>query len=427
MSEHADWSNICSRVDTCALTGAAAFFTGIKGGEVLVNGPLWCYFYALRHLEKSSCRLGERFHGSQPDSNAVVYGTEECLTEALEYIKTNRQPSVLLIENSCSVSLIGDDLEGIAAKAKLPFPVVGMDSGGLNGGFAEGYSKASLRLWHYLNVPDIKRKCQDGINLLGCTPAYFNGKNDLKEIKRILTNAGYKIIAAPGAESDLETLQKVPAAQLNIVINEELGLATAQYLQERYGTPYLVAGLPYGLQGTMRWLEKIAAALPADLENVRQECAVASEEFLAVINEARSVWGELWFDQIIVAAPGTTALCLAQALREEWADTEKMTVICQNAVTQIAQPLEADEILTAGQNGKKIEQVLQQADNVLLVGSSSESSFLLRAGKKFYACNIAYPIQDELLLASAPFVGIRGAGHMLQRLWNLKIKSQLLY
>ena len=51
MSETAEWGNVCSRVDTCALTGAAAFFTGIKGAEVLVNGPLWCYFYALRTLK----------------------------------------------------------------------------------------------------------------------------------------------------------------------------------------------------------------------------------------------------------------------------------------------------------------------------------------------------------------------------------------
>lgn len=26
MSETAEWGNVCSRVDTCALTGAAAFF-----------------------------------------------------------------------------------------------------------------------------------------------------------------------------------------------------------------------------------------------------------------------------------------------------------------------------------------------------------------------------------------------------------------
>ena len=35
------WENICSRADTCALTGAAAFFSGIPKSEVLVNGPLY--------------------------------------------------------------------------------------------------------------------------------------------------------------------------------------------------------------------------------------------------------------------------------------------------------------------------------------------------------------------------------------------------
>ena len=40
------WGNICERVDTCALTGAAAFAAGIKDAKILANGPLWCYFYA---------------------------------------------------------------------------------------------------------------------------------------------------------------------------------------------------------------------------------------------------------------------------------------------------------------------------------------------------------------------------------------------
>ena len=151
------------------------------------------------------------------------------------------------------------------------------------------------------------------------------------------------------------------------------------------------------------------------------------EELLAAVNEARCTWGELWFDKIIVAAPGTTAFCIAQTLREEWADTEKLTVICQNTLKDLRGPVEADEILLAEKDSKKIEQILQQADNTLILGSSSESSVLLREGKKFWCCNIAYPVQDEVLLATAPFAGIRGAGHMLQRLWNLKIKTQLPY
>ena len=338
-----------------------------------------------------------------------------------------RKPSILLIENSCSVSLIGDDIEGIASKANLSFPVVGMDSGGLNGGFAEGYSKASLRLWQHLDLPEIKIKCCLGVNLLGCTTAYFNGKNDIKEIKRILEIANYKIIAVPGAGSDLEVLQKVPVAQLNIVINEELGLESARYLKERYGTPYVVAGMPYGLIGTLRWLEKIADFLPTNLEKIREECNKVRDELLTAVNEARCTWGELWFNKIIVAAPASTAFGLAQALREEWADTEKLIVICQNTIKELPLPAEADEILLAQKDSKKIEQLLQQSDDTLVLGSSSESSVLVREAKKFFCCNIAYPVQDEVLFTTTPFAGVRGTEHMLQRLWNLKIKAQLPY
>ncbi|MFQ9936894.1 MAG: hypothetical protein ACLRXQ_13875 [Phascolarctobacterium faecium] len=102
---------------------------------------------------------------------------------------------------------------------------------------------------------------------------------------------------------------------------------------------------------------------------------------------------------------------------------QKIDIICQNTLKGGA----ADEILLAEKDSKKIEQILQQSDNTLILGSSSESSVLLREGKKFWCCNIAYPVQDEVLLATAPFAGIRGAGHMLQRLWNLKIKTQLPY
>ena len=81
------WENICERVDTCALTGAAAFVASIPKAEILANGPLWCYFYALRHLEASEHSIAQRFHGSQPDNNAIVYGSRRGWEEAKDAIE----------------------------------------------------------------------------------------------------------------------------------------------------------------------------------------------------------------------------------------------------------------------------------------------------------------------------------------------------
>ncbi len=424
------WGDICERVDTCALTGAAAFAAGIQGAEVLANGPLWCYFYALRHLEHVEYDMAERFHGSQPDNNAVVFGSEKYLLAALKrLLQRERQPQLLLIESSCSMSLIGDDLDGIAAKAQLPFPFVTMDCGGMLGGFAEGYAKAGVKI--------LDRLADDGVglqklavNVLGCTDFYLNGAADREEICRLLAKGGYTVNSVPGGSCGIAGLRGVGATQLNIVVNEELGLPLAEYLQRRFGTPYVLAGVPYGVQGTLRWLECINAALPAPgLDALRQEGASLREYLTGWINETHSLWGSMWFDTALVSAQQTIALCMAQALRDEWADMARLIVLCQRRLPRSGADNycgAADEVHELGCGELRLEELLQDAGKMLLLGSSSESSLLYRRhGYNFLNCNIAFPANDEIFLTRQPFAGFNGCRYMLQRLWNAYIGKRL--
>ncbi len=428
MSKQANWGDICHRVDTCALTGAGAFVAGIPHSEILVNGPLWCYFYALRYLERADFTMSERFFGSQPDNTAVVYGAEQNILEALENItKAGRKPELLLVESSCSLSLIGDDLAGIARKAQLPFPVVTMDCGGMVGGFAEGYVKAGQKVFDALLPKQAEAAHPLGINLIGQTPFYLQGAADTAELKRILTLAGYEVLAAPGSGSSVSELKKVSAASLNVVTNVELGLPLAKYLERKYGTPYLVCGLPYGVEGTLTWIEKINAALPApQLEAVRSEAARQRAYLLSRTNEARLLWGSIWFDEVIVSAAPTVALGLAQALRTEWADMGKLTVICQQPPEQEVFCDAADAIYSVGTDDTAIAACLAEYDNVLLLASSSESSVLYRREQCSFAnCNIAYPANDEVFICQQPMVGFAGSAYLLERLWNIFVAGRL--
>lgn len=423
-----NWTNICNRVDTCALTGAAAFVAGIAGSEVLVNGPLWCYFYALRYLERADCSMSLRIRGSQPDNNAVVYGAEKYIVQALQNLVAEQQkPSVLLLESSCSMSLIGDDLAGIVKKEQLPFPVVTMDCGGMIGGFAEGYARAAKKSLEALVTAQPKERKALAVNLIGQTDYYLQGAADTRELRRILELAGYEVLTAPGSGSSLAELQQVGEAALNIVTNVELGLDVAKYLEKKYGTPYLAVGLPYGIKGTMRWLEKIHAALPCPLlAQVQAEADRLQHIVDAKNSEARLLWGSLWFDEVLVSAPTTQALCLAQALRTEWADMGRLTVVCQQSLREDFSCEAADAVLTVGRDDEAIEEYLNSCNNVLVLASSSESSVLYRRNDcKFIPFNIAYPAQDDIFFAQEPFVGFNGCLQLLQRLWN-KFSANLL-
>ncbi len=431
MSEKVPWSEVCRRPDTCALTGAAAFAAGIVGAKILVNGPLWCYFYALRYLERSEYHMAQRMQNSQPDGTSIVYGTEKCLVAALERLQKSGGPAELLfVENSCSVSLIGDDTEGIVGSLDLNCPFVTMDCGGLIGGFAEGWSRAAVRTLSKLSsaAPAPERKsCRPRLNLLGLTDFYFNGRADREELVRLLELAGYEVNCICGA-STAEELRSIASADLNVVCHEELGLEAARYLNKRYGLPYISPGLPYGCRGSVAWLEKVHYALPCPhLERARAEAEETEGRLTVWGNELSSVWGELWFDKALVAAPGTTAHCVAQALRCEWADLGELAVLPRQALQNSYCDC-ADKSHSAGEEEAALQDLCSSAEGqcLLLLGSSNESMELRRAGLFDSAvCNIAHPVSDEVLLIGEPFMGLRGSAHMQQRLWNAYIRRTL--
>lgn len=432
MSEGIRWSDVCQRVDSCALTGAAAFAGGIAGAKILINGPMWCYFYALRNLEHSVHDIAQRLQNSQPDGNAIVYGTEKYLTQAVErMLKDGGAAELLFVENSCSVSLIGDDTDGILRGLELDCPFVSMDCGGLLGGFAEGWSRACVQALAKLSGgrTDTYKQEQERprVNLLGVTDFYFNGRADRQELCRLLELAGYEINCVCGACTVAE-LRAVAQADLNIVCHEELGLAAARYLEKRYAMPYICAGLPYGCEGTISWLQRLDKVLPcAGMERAEAEAAAMRRYITVWNNEMNCLWGEIWFDKALVSAPGTAAQCLAQALRCEWANLGGLQVLCQHKLQESYCDC-ADVILTAGEDSYALNELCRPAagEGNLLLGSSSEAMELRRAGcSNYISSNIAYPVSDEVLLTETPFMGLKGSAYMQQRLWDAYIRQAL--
>ncbi|HEY3425197.1 MAG TPA: nitrogenase component 1 [Negativicutes bacterium] len=416
------WDNVCTQVNTCALTGAAAFFAGIPDAVMIVNGPLWCYFYALRHLEKSCTTVGTRFYCSQPDNNAVVYGTEDCLVDLLQFIRENSRPSVLLIENSCAIGLIGDDIAGIASQVKLPCPVICIDSGGLTGGYWEGYRAAAKA--YLAMMPLLKRSIVQPrtVNLLGCTIGYYNAANDIRELKRMLALAGYQVLACPGAGSSTAEIAAMTQAELNIVVHEELGLDLAHRLHQDYGMPYLSLLPPYGLEGSLTWLKTIGQKLSIDkqsLQFVQHEVDNLERQLRAATLEMLRIWGELCFESTLIAAPSSVALGMVPAVCCEWVDTGPLTTVVHDGIPAYPLPNGIDMVLDGSSDNAAIEHQLAGLAGGLLLASSNEKAILhQQAVEDVVWQNIALPVYDEVLLTDRPFMGLRGAGHMTERLWN---------
>lgn len=419
------WNDICNRTDSCALCGAAAWAAGIEKTQILVNGPLWCYFYAMRLLEYNDVGLAERMHMTQLDNTAIVYGSENAIREGIDRILETGNPELLFVENNCSAGLIGDDLLGMVRSFNLGIPCVAMDSGGTIGCFAEGFSKACIKtLELFLDAKKSANINPIKINLLGMTPYYYNGKADMEELARILRIAGYEV----NCLDSVSAIKSVREAALNIVCHEELGLEIAGYLQSEYAMNYICPGLPYGCYGTREWIKAIHKSLPApNLEAVLNEIDKMEFYLTKKNSEIATLWNPLAFDKVFMAGTGTVVQCMADALRKEWLDTDELVIISQHKLKKQYCSL-VDRIVYADDGNYTVAKLFasEKDESCLLLGSSNEYMEVRMESNKFIPrIHISLPAVDGALLNQVPYMGIKGSANMLQHLWNCFIEMKL--
>ena len=400
-------------MESCALTGAAAFFAGLRGCAVVVNGPLWCYLFTQRHIEQTQSDISHRMKCTQLDNDAIVFGAEEYLREALQ-AHIEHPPALLAVISGSSASLIGDDVGAIARAAGVTCPVVAIDSGGLIGSFADGWARASCATLDVL-LRETQGEVRRGVNLIGMTSSYYNGENDVRELVRLLTGAGYEVRHVFGCDMPPESIGDLSQAELNIVVHDELGLAAAKHIEQHCGTPYIAPLPPYGRAGTKRWLAAIFSALPPVRgEDAMEEIAAAERRDFLRINDLKNTWGELLFDTALIRAPRSSAWGLAEALRTEWADVRHLAVAAQVREDATAVKI-ADEQL-AETDTARAQGVLAAMERGLLMGSSSES--VLADPRRMLYIPVSYPVVDRLHISDQPFMGLRGARHIEDMLWN---------
>lgn len=76
---------------------------------------------------------------------------------------------------------------------------------------------------------------------------------------------GMKKLCVMTSDTSVEQIENMGGAHINLVIRQE-GEPAAKQLNKRFGTPYLLAR-PYGIEGTLEWIDKIAKISGLTLDN----------------------------------------------------------------------------------------------------------------------------------------------------------------
>lgn len=203
----------------------------------------------------------------------AIFGGEQSLRQCLRYAAEQYAPQYIVVANSCTAGVIGDDIESICQEEEallgikiFPFTCSGL----MNGAFDTGVFEAALRLLEYYSKPQPKEKGL--VTLMGIMDTSKN--MELSYLKRLLEGLGLKINCCYPGFAKVEEIKHILGSEA-ILLCSRYNMSNlsyrkiAHYLQEKHAMKLIDLPDPCGHGPVMSWLEELGKELAVPAERIR--------------------------------------------------------------------------------------------------------------------------------------------------------------
>ena len=350
------------------------------------------------------------------DEDDVVMGWEDKLIAAIKEVDRLYHPRLLAIVATGVTSVIGLDLDGIADeyRGEIQAKLITFPGGGFRGSYRYGIEEVFSSLANnVVRVPDTRNNAL--VNILGVTVDTFNHVSDLHEIERLLGLLGLRINTVFTQHTNVESIEKLGEAGLNLVLYDT-GIEVARFLEQSFGIPW-VYGMPFGIKGTIQWLETVAEKIDAQIDRA----AIADD--LKKYGQTMSVFTSFMkpFDRLRIGVSGTNEYVkgLTYFLKQECGIDVKLAVIRDvkpdvNNVQEL-QSAGVDDILVDPEVDM-LKSSIQKHRLHVFWGNTYELKTAVNVPIKIHA---AFPSFDYVNFHDGtPFLGFKGNGYLIQTLVN---------
>ncbi|MBX9468737.1 MAG: ferredoxin:protochlorophyllide reductase (ATP-dependent) subunit B [Rhizobium sp.] len=178
------------------------------------------------------------------------------------------KPDALLVGASCTAELLQDDPAGLAKTLDVGIPVVPLELPSYqkkeNWGAAETFYRLVRNFTGGLERPT--EIAANSCNILGPSALGFRNRDDVTEIRRLLTANGIDVRVVAPLGATVADLARLPQAAFNIVLYPEIGDSAARYLKKTFGMPF-ISTIPIGVGATHTFLREVRALAGLPEEN----------------------------------------------------------------------------------------------------------------------------------------------------------------
>ena len=261
---------------SCSLAGAYGTTLGINGGVPILHSGAGC---GVGQLFGTLYAGGQAAGGNEGGTSTpcsclveehVIFGGEEKLRNLIQSTTELFNGELFVVISGCVPSLIGDDVDAVVGEFRDKVPIVHVKAPGFSGNSYEGYELFLEAIVDQLLTEKPKQKKL--VNILGVVPYnHVFWKGELTTVKKLLADIGIEANVIFTEPNGLESIDKIPSAEYNIVLSPWNGHRAAKKLEDKFGIPFIsFPGVPIGPKQTGEFLRTVAEKLDVPSDEVEE-------------------------------------------------------------------------------------------------------------------------------------------------------------
>ncbi|MGL4499262.1 MAG: ferredoxin:protochlorophyllide reductase (ATP-dependent) subunit B, partial [Planktothrix sp.] len=364
------------------------------------------------------------------DRNVLARGSQEKVVDNIVRKDREEHPDLILLTPTCTSSILQEDLHNFVERAQLDSKgdVMLADVNHYRFNELQAADRTLQQIVHFYmekakkkgDIPEGKTE-KPSVNIIGISTLGFHHHHDCTELKRLMVDLGIEINEVIPEGASVKNLKTLPRAWFNLVPYRELGLMTAKYLEEEFGTPY-VDITPMGVVETARCIRKIQQVINAQGANVdyseyidNQTLYVSQAAWFSRSIDCQNLTGK----KAVVFGDNTHAAAMTKILAREMG----IHVVCAGTYCkydadwfkeQVSEY--CDEVLISEDNGQ-IADMIARIEPSAIFGTQMER----HVGKRLdIPCGvIASPIHiQNFPIGYKPFLGYEGTNQITDLIYN---------
>ena len=410
--------------------GTLRIASSFKNVHAIMHAPIGDDYFNVMRSMLSRERDFTPVTTSVVDRNVLARGSQEKVVDNIVRKDAEEHPDLIVLTPTCTSSILQEDLHNFVERAQLEAKgdVMLADVNHYRYNELQAADRTLDQIVQYYIEKARKRgelaegkTAKPSVNIIGTTALGFHNNHDCTELKRLMADLGIEVNTLIPEGASVNDLKKMSQAWFNLVPYRELGLTTARYLEEQFGTPYIDI-TPMGVVETARCIRKIQQVINA------QGAEVDYEDFIneQTLHVSQAAWFSRSIDcqnltgkKAVVFGDNTHAAAITKILAREmgihvvWAGT-----YCKYDADWFREQVSeyCDEVLISEDHGE-IGDAIARVEPSAIFGTQMER----HVGKRLdIPCGvIAAPIHvQNFPIGYKPFMGYEGTNQITDLIYN---------